>query len=63
MDPWEIITAAVALPGAWVISVERRLSKLAAMGKTVDKMDQRVEKIYDHLITKNGSTKETSRDS
>jgi hypothetical protein len=57
MTDWfmEGVKMAVLPFAGWVISVERRLASLAAIKDTTERTDQRVEKIYDHLLeSKNG---------
>ena len=37
----------------WAMYVERRLSKILAIKEQVDKVEIQVDKLVDHLITKN----------
>jgi hypothetical protein len=36
----------------WAWSVEKRITELFSMKETIEKVDSRVEKIYDHLLEK-----------
>lgn len=48
MTEWLISAAAPAL--GWVVYVEYRLGQLIGMKQQVDKIEDRVDKIYDHLL-------------
>ena len=43
---WPIIVVA----GGWIISVERRLTSLTSLIKTVDKMDEKLDRLVENLI-------------
>lgn len=40
----------MAVGGGWVISVERRLSSLGNLDKKVDKMDEKLDRLVEHLL-------------
>lgn len=50
MNEWY---SALVIPTlGWVISVERRLSKLTSIKEQVDKVEAQVDRLVDHLIEK-----------
>lgn len=60
MNEW-VAWAGIPVAG-WVISVERRLASLGAIKEKVDDVDEKVDKIVDHLLgAKNGSDTYRSR--
>ena len=36
--------------GGWVVSVERRLSSLGSLDRKVDKMDEKIDRLVEHLL-------------
>jgi hypothetical protein len=53
MTIWETvgtIVVAVAPVGGWVISVERRISRLLAINDRLEKIDEKVDRLVDRLL-------------
>lgn len=53
MTDWLQSAVVIALPalGGWILKVEERLGHIKHLKETTDRTDQRVEKIYDHLLS------------
>jgi len=49
-EGWFVAAAAPVL--GWALSIEKRLATLKAMSITVTRIDERLEKLVDHIIEK-----------